>query len=156
MFGLIKELVDRFIEFVLMFARGDSAEEKLTSALKSSIFLVAILLWGMISLVMSNFNMRSEIEDMQAGIVRMNQLFDRKEGGPIATFVRINDSLTRSLNLAKEENLILTKNNIQLKDETNFLRPLLFQALSDGKRINKNNDLLIKLCVPDPALKKPK
>lgn len=155
MFGLIKELADRFIEFVLKFVKGDTVEEQLTSALKSAVFLIAILGWACIGLLMANINLRVENSDMQAGISKMNLLFDPTDGGPVKAFVRINDALTRQVSLIKQENMMLFKNNIKLTDENSILRPYLVNALQEATRVKANNDVLLKLCTPSTDKKLP-
>lgn len=155
MFGLVKELADRFIEFVLRFVKGETVEEQLTSALKSAVFLIAILGWATIGLLMGNINLRVELSDMNAGVTRMNLLFDPTDGGPIKGFVRINDSLTKQLGLVKQENTLLFKNNIRLTDENSFLRPYLVRALAESERIKKNNDVLLQMCAPHGSKKLP-
>lgn len=155
MFGLIKELADRFIEFVLKFVKGDTVEEQLTSALKSAVFLIAILGWACVGLLMANINLRVENSDMQAGISKMNLLFDPTDGGPVKAFVRINDALTRQVSLIKQENMMLFKNNIKLTDENSILRPYLVNALQEAARVKSNNDVLLKLCTPGTDKKLP-
>lgn len=155
MFGLIKELADRFIEFVLRFVKGETVEEQLTSALKSAVFLIAILGWATIGLLMANINLRVELSDMESGVTKMNLLFDPTDGGPIKAFVRINDSLSAQISLVKKENLVLFKNNIKLSDENNLIRPYLIQVLANEARLRKNNDLLLELCVPPKPKKVP-
>lgn len=154
MFGLIKELADRFIEFVLRFVEGETPEEQLTSVLKSAVFLIAILAWATVGLLMANINLRIENKDMEAGIVKMNLVFNPEDGGPINSFIRINDSLNRQVTLVKQENMLLFKNNITLTDENNFLRPYLVKALQESEQIKKNNDVLLRLC--GPAKKSPR
>jgi len=151
MFSLIKELADRFIEFVLRFVKGETVEEQLTSALKSAVFLIAILAWSSISMLMANINLRVELSDMESGVSKVSLLFDQTDGGPINSFIRINDALNRQVGLVKQENTLLFKNNIQLKDENNFLRPILLRTLMEADRIKKNNDaLLLKCSIPTP------
>jgi hypothetical protein len=147
MFGLIKELADRFIEFVLRFVKGDTVEEQLTSALKSAVFLIAILGWLGVSMLMANVNLRMELADMESGVSKVSLLFDQTDGGPINSFIRINDSLNRQVNLIKQENMLLFKNNIMLKDENNFLRPILLRTLQDAERIKRNNEVLLQKCL---------
>lgn len=154
MFGLVKELVDRFIEFVLKFVKGDTTEEQLTSVLKSAVFLIAILAWATIGLLMANINLRIENNDMEAGVSKMNLIFSPEDGGPINSFIRINDTLNRQVTLVKQENMLLFKNNIKLTDENNFLRPYLVRALQEADQIKRNNDVLLGLC--KPAKKSPR
>lgn len=155
MFGLLKELVDRFIEFVLRFVRGATVEEQLTSALKSAGFLIVILAWATIGLLLANINLRVDLSDMEAGVSKMNLLLDPTDGGPLKAFVRINDSLSKQMTLVKQENLLLFKNNIKLTDENNFLRPYLIRALAENERLKTNNDALLKMCTPANSKKIP-
>lgn len=152
MFGLVKELADRFIEFVLKFVKGETVEEQLTSVLKSAVFLIAILAWATIGLLMANINLRIENNDMEAGVSKMNLIFSPEDGGPINSFIRINDTLNRQVSLVKQENMLLFKNNIKLTDENNFLRPYLVRALQEADQIKRNNDVLLGLCKPAKKL----
>jgi len=131
--------------------KGETVEEQLTSALKSAVFLIAILAWSSISLLMANINLRVELSDMESGVSKVSLLFDQTDGGPINSFIRINDALNRQVGLVKQENTLLFKNNIQLKDENNFLRPILLRTLMEADRIKRNNDaLLLKCSIPTP------
>lgn len=156
MFGLLKELADRFIEFVLQFVKGETVEEQLTSALKSAVFMIAILAWSTIGLSMANVNLRVEYSDLEAGVVKMNLLLDPTEGGPLKAFVRINDTLSKQVQLVKEENILLVRNNIKLIDENNFLRPYLVRALAETERLKVNNDVLLSICSPRAPKKLPR
>lgn len=155
MFGLLKELVDRFIEFVLSLVKGATVEEQLTSALKSAVFLIVILAWATIGLLMANINLRIDLSDMEAGVSKVSLLFDPTDGGPLKAFVRINDSLNKQMTLVKQENMLLFKNNIKLTDENNFLRPYLIRALAENERLKTNNDVLLKMCTPANPKKLP-
>lgn len=148
MFGLMKELADRFIEFVLKFVKGDTVEEQLTSALKSAIFLIAVLGYVAVTTGLANINLRIENADMETGIAKMNVVFGQEDGGPLNSFIRINDSLNKQVSLVKQENLILFKNNITLTDENNFLRPYLVRALEENKLLKNNNTVLLNFCKP--------
>lgn len=156
MFGLLKELADRFIEFVLQFVKGETVEEQLTSALKSAVFMIAILAWAAIGLFMANVNLRVEYSDLEAGVVKMNLLLNPTEEGPLKAFVRINDSLSKQVKLVKEENILLFRNNIKLSDENNFLRPYLIRALAETERVKANNDVLLAMCSPRLPKKLPR
>ena len=156
MFGLLKELADRFIEFVLQFVKGETVEEQLTSALKSAVFMIAILAWATIGLFMANVNLRVEYSDLEAGVVKMNLLLNPTEEGPLKAFVRINDSLSKQVKLVKEENILLFRNNIKLSDENNFLRPYLIRALAETERVKANNDVLLAMCTPRLPKKLPR
>ena len=68
MLAVFKELTNRFIEFVLALTKGATLEEQLTSALKTSIFLVSVLLVVVTSLAVANLNLRMEVSDMEVGI----------------------------------------------------------------------------------------
>lgn len=156
MFGLMKELADRFIEFVLKFVKGDTVEEQLTSVLKSAIFLIAILGYASITMGLANINLRIENADMEAGIEKMNIIFGQEEGGPLNSFIRINDGLNKQVSLVKQENLMLFKNNIALTDENNFLRPYLVRALQENALLKENNGVLIGFCkAPKKKLQTP-
>lgn len=153
MYTLIKELADRFIEFVLAMVKGETVEAQLTSALKSCVFLICVLGCSTTALVVSNLNKTIEMADMEAGVAKVKLLFDTEGGGPINGFLRINDMLSSQNNAVKQENLLLLKANTRLTEENHWLRLHLIRILEENKLLRDNNTVLLDQL---SAKKKPK
>lgn len=147
MITLFKELADRFIEFVLGLVKGETLEEQLTSALKSAIFLVSVLGFVVTALLVSNLNLRIELSDMEAGVSKVNLLFDSEGGGPIRGFLRINDVLSEQNGVIKQENILLLKGNVRLTEENHWLRLHLVEVLDENQLLRDNNKVLLLKCV---------
>jgi len=145
MYKLIKELADRFIEFVLAMVKGETVEAQLTSALASCIFLVCILGCVCVALGVSNLNKNIELQDMEQAVARVKLLFDTEGGGPINNFLRINEALTAQNNEVKEENVLLLKVNAKLSSDNHWLRLHLIKTLEVNDLLRKNNEALINL-----------
>jgi hypothetical protein len=146
MITLFKELADRFIEFVLGLVKGETLEEQLTSALKSAIFLVSVLGFVVTALLVSNLNLRIELSDMEAGVSKVNLLFDSEGGGPIRGFLRINDVLSEQNAVIKQENILLLKGNVKLTGENHWLQLHLVEVLDENKLLRDNNKVLLLKC----------
>lgn len=143
MLALIKELADRFIEFVLAMVKGETVEEQLTSALKSCIFLISVLGCAVAALAVSNLNKSLEISDMEVGVAKVKMLFDTEGGGPINGFLRINDMLSTQNNEVKQENILLLKSNAKLTEENHWLRLHLIKILEENDLLRNNNEALL-------------
>lgn len=148
MFSLIKELADRFIEFVLAMVKGETLEAQLTSALKSAIFLVTILGFVIVGLLVSNLNLRIQIADMEVGISKVNLLFDTEDGSPLKGFLKVNDLLSTQNNATKEENIQLLTSNIKMGEELNWLRIQLVETLEQNALLKDNNKAILMKCFP--------
>jgi len=149
MYKLFKELADRFIEFVLSLVKGETVEDQLTSALMSCIFLLCVLGCATTSLLVSNMNKSIELADKDAAIERVKLLFDTEGGGPINSFLRINDVLSGQNNEVKQENILLLKANIKLGEENHWLRINLIRSLDENDILRKNNEVLLKVIGSD-------
>mgnify|MGYP001083637558 FL=1 len=150
MLAVFRELTNRSIEFVLSLTKGETLEEQLTSALKTSIFLVTVLMFLVTSLLIANVNMRTELSDMEEGISKVNLLFDGDNGGPIKGFIRINDMLAGQNATLKQENILFLKTNARLFEQNHWLRLQLIQTLDENDLLRKNNKVLL-----DKALRRP-
>lgn len=142
MLAVFRELTNRSIEFVLSLTKGETLEEQLTSALKTVIFFVTVLMFTVTSLAIANWNMRTELADMEAGISKVNILFDGDNGGPIKGFIRINDMLAGQNVALKQENILLLKTNSRLFEQNHWLRLQLLQTLDENELLRKNNKAL--------------
>lgn len=115
MFKVIEELMNRFIEFILQYVQGTTAEERLTSALRTCIYTTTALFWLVISLLVSSVLMKVEIANLQAGIQRINVLFDSSAtNSPFSEFVKLNNSLVQRLELSVKEKESLLRENSKL------------------------------------------
>lgn len=140
MFKIIEELMNRFIEFILQYVKGESAEERLTSALRTSIYTTTALFWLLVSLLVSSVLMKIEIANLQAGIQRINVLFDSSaQNSPFSEFIKLNNSLVQRLELSTQEKEYLIRENVKLLSINEGLH-------TDVKNYEKaNNDLTIRL-----------
>lgn len=145
MYTLIKELADRFIEFVLAMVKGETVEAQLTSALKTLVFLICILGCACAALLVSNMNKSMEIADLESGVAKVKVLFDTEGGGPINGFLRINGMLSDQNNTIKQENLMLLKANTRFAEENRWLRLHLIKILDENTLLRDNNEALLKL-----------
>jgi len=145
MLAVFRELTNRSIEFVLSLTKGETLEEQLTSALKTLIFGITVLMFVVTSLAIANFNMRTELVDMESGISKVNLLFDGDNGGPIKGFIRINDMLAGQNVALKQENILFLKTNTRLFEQNHWLRLQLLQTLDENEILRKNNKALIDL-----------
>jgi len=150
MLAVFRELTNRSIEFVLSLTKGETLEEQLTSALKTSIFLVTVLMFTATSLLIANFNMRTELSDMEVGISKVNLLFDGDNGGPIKGFIRINDMLAGQNVALKQENILFLKTNARLFEQNHWLRLQLLQTLDENTILRENNKALVRKALHRP------
>ncbi|HFT2124489.1 TPA: hypothetical protein RG892_000253 [Pseudomonas aeruginosa] len=146
--GIAKEMADRFIEFVLKFFKGESAEDQLSKALKVSVLTIALLLFGLFALLSNNLNLRMDLADAEIGLAKINMLFDPTvgEGGPLKEFVRINDALSRQLDSVKNQNIILSKRTITATADNKVLKEHLLKVLEENKILQNNNQMLLRKC----------
>lgn len=146
MFGIAKEMADRFIEFVLRFFKGESIEDQLTKALKASVLLISVLLFIIFSLTTTNLSLRMNLTEAEVGMSKINLLFDGGGGGPIGGFIRINDALSLQMNMVKEQNLWLVKRTTSLAGENTFLKRHLINVLEENQLLKNNNSVLLLVC----------
>lgn len=147
-FGIAKEMADRFIEFVLKFFKGESAEDQLTKALKAAVLLISVLLFTLFTLSSTVINQRMDLADAEIGLAKINILFDQAggAGGPLREFIRINDALTRQLDAVKNQNIILAKQSNSSSGENKILRAHLLKVLGENETLKRNNDVLLGMC----------
>lgn len=150
MLAVFRELTNRSIEFVLSLTKGETLEEQLTSALKTSIFLITVLMFTVTSLLIANYNMRVERLDLEVGISKVNLLFDGDNGGPIKGFIRINDMLAGQNNALKQENILFLKTNSRLFEQNHWLRLQLLQTLDENTILRENNKALLNKALRRP------
>jgi hypothetical protein len=130
--------------------KGETLEEQLTSALKTSIFLITVLMFTVTSLLIANYNMRVERLDLEVGISKVNLLFDGDNGGPIKGFIRINDMLAGQNNALKQENILFLKTNSRLFEQNHWLRLQLLQTLDENTILRENNKVLLNKALRRP------
>lgn len=147
MFALLKELADRFIEFVLILSKGENTETRLTSALKSSIYLISVLGCIIASLIVTNINQRIRLDDTESGVRRVNELFDTTSGGPINGFLRANETLVNQNVAIKRENVLLLKAVITLGEQNKWTRLQVAQLIDENRTLKENNSTIRQMCV---------
>lgn len=147
LFTLLKELVDRFIEFLLKMSKGDSAEAKLTSVLKSTVFLVSVLVFAVISLIGENLNMRTQLADYKSVSAKLGVLLKPQSVASAAEEIsKLSASINDSNNKLRNENTKLLEQNIALTHENYWIQITLNRTLQDNKLIRENNALLMRVC----------
>ncbi len=127
MYRMAKELVDRFIEWLLARAGGSTLEEKLMSALKTVSFMCVGLLWAVVTLLVIDFNMKIRLNDTENAASVVNKMFD-PDNNPLDEFVTINQELTQRMHAMQGENVLLLRDNLIL--------------VQDNKRLSQENNLL--------------
>lgn len=102
--------MDRFIEFILSRMKTGTDEEKLHRVLGLTVFLVALLSWGMITVSMSNVSLKSENVVLRQGVAKVNLILDTNTpNSPLYSVVRSNSLLTDKLYRTNQVNTELAK-----------------------------------------------
>lgn len=147
MFPIAKELVDRFIEWLVKRSSGETLEEKLIFSLKTLSFLGGGLLWVIATLIVVNIHQFIRIHDTESAAVAVSRMFTT-ENNPIDEFIKINKALSERVESLRAENLLLLKDNIQLINENKIL-------FSENEQLK---EALIKQChvteKPKPKVKR--
>ena len=149
MLAVIKELTDRFIEFILSLSKGETLEAQLTSALKSCIFVMTAVIAVVINLVITNIHQRIELKDMEEGIAKVSILFDDTSSGSINGFLRVNRILSEENISLKKDNIALLSQTVKLGAEYRSQNFLLLQLITENKTLIENNSALLLTC-PKP------
>lgn len=151
-FTLLKELVDRFIEFLLKMSKGESAEAKLTSVLKSTVFLISVLVFVTISLLGENINMRTQLADYKSVAAKVGMLLNPDTmTGAADEITKLSASIDENNNTLRIENNKLVESNISLSHENYWIQVLLNKTLQDNIRLKDNNDFLLNTRRPNKA-----
>ena len=149
-FTLLKELVDRFIEFLLKMSKGESPEAKLTSVLKSTVFLLSVLIFASISLLTENINLRNQLNDYKSVTAKVGGLLNPDNLNATATEIsKLAASIETNSNDLRTENIKLVEINVSLSQENYWMQVLLQKALRENRRIKNNNDALLLKCLPN-------
>ena len=146
-FTLLKELVDRFIEFLLKMSKGETAEAKLTSVLKSTVFLISVLVFAVISLLAENLNMRTQLADYKSVSVKLGVLLKPQSmAGAAEEISKLSASINDSNNKLRNENTKLLESNVALTHENYWIQVTLNRTLQESKLLRENNQFLMRTC----------
>lgn len=145
LFTLLKELVDRFIEFLLHITQGETPEARLTSVLKSTVFLISVLVFALISVGVDNFNLRFQLKDYESVASKVGFLLNPENASTTAEEInKLSASIDANSNALRKENNQLTETNVSLMQENYWLQLLLKKQLHEMKRVKANNDALLQ------------
>lgn len=147
-FTLVKELVDRFIEFLLKMSKGESPEAKLTSVLKSTVFLISVLVFAVFSLVAENLNMRTQLADYKSVSAKLGVLLKPQSvAGAAEEITKLSASINDSNNKLRVENNKLLESNVALTHENYWIQLVLNRTLQESKLLRDNNVFLLNACL---------
>ena len=148
LFTLLKELTDRFIEFILNMVKGANPEAQLTSALKSCVFLITILAFAVISLGISNYNLHLQNDDFETAVSKFGFLLKEDNlVAPSLEIAKLSASIDANSNALRKENVTLSENNIALLTENAWIQVMLSKILEENKLLKANNQVLLDKCV---------
>lgn len=143
MFGLIKELIDRFIEFVLRNCRGDTREEQLSHAIYISAFILVLSVWGNIYFLVRVQTLNADIERYEIAPIEVGTLFDKNpETNPLSMFIKINDQMTERLQSLSGENIFLVKSNAALTEGNNLTKQRNDELKEEVSHLRSVNTIL--------------
>lgn len=147
-FTLVKELVDRFIEFLLKMSKGESPEAKLTSVLKSTVFLISVLVFAVFSMVAENLNMRTQLADYKSVSAKLGVLLKPQSvAGAAEEITKLSASINDSNNKLRVENNKLLESNVALTHENYWIQLVLNRTLQESKLLRDNNVFLLNACL---------
>lgn len=147
LFTLLKELVDRFIEFLLKMSKGESPEAKLTSVLKSTVFLISVLVFAVLSLIAENLNMRTQLADYKSVSAKLGVLLKPQSvAGAAEEIGKLSASINDSNNKLRHENTKLLEQNVALTHENYWIQVVLNRTLQESKLLRENNLILMQAC----------
>ena len=121
MLAVLRELTDRFIEFILKNVKGDSEEAKLVAALKTLALTITVLIWMVVGLLFSNINLRIDFNDLNLGMERMSVIFSATDENPFYKFLKVNDALSARNERLVKDNSSLLKQNVRLTQQNVYL-----------------------------------
>lgn len=148
LFGLLRELTDRFIEFTLKMVKGDTPEAQLTSALKSCVLLIAGLLTVVVTLAGNNWELHQQYKDYESTVSKLGFILNPdKMNGASKEITALVKSIDDNTNTIRKENARLSGVNIALSSENNTLHLILGKQLQELIRVRANNDTLMTMCV---------
>lgn len=148
-FTLIKELVDRFIEFALFMSKGDTPEDRLTSALKTTSILITVLTIAVAGLAIDDLNIRRAMKDYESAIDKLGFLLKPENMvGNANALSHLTASIDGYANTLRKENSKLTDANIALFYENYWIQVLLSSQNKEVQLLRQNNAVLLQKCTP--------
>lgn len=146
-FALIKELVDRFIEFALFMSKGDTPEDRLTSALKTTSILITALTIAVAGLAIDDLNIRREMKDYESAISKLGFLLKPENMvGSAKAIGHLTDSIDSYSNTLRKENSKLAEANVTLFYENYWIQVLLSSQNKEVQLLRQNNSVLLAKC----------
>ncbi len=124
MFPIAKELVDRFIEWLLRRASGETLEEKQNSAIRYISYVAGGLLWAVLTLVVIDINLSLRIHATEGAAAAVNKMFST-DRNPIDELIKINRTLSDRVESLREENILLIKDNLRLLDQAKVMEDVV-------------------------------
>lgn len=116
MYLLVRELLNRFITFLLKISSGNTQEERLERVLRVLMIVTVLSLWGNLSLGLSNVYLKVELYDLEKAVLKLTTFF-QKENNPLEEFIDMNKRLTTDVERLREKNETLYKDNVYLVSE---------------------------------------
>lgn len=111
----IRSLVDMFIEFLVNRVSGETLDEKFFKTLKMMVSVVTILIWLLISAVVTTINAKYELAEYKKTNEAVAELLYPKES-ILTNYAETNNELNRQIGDMREENVTLVKDNIKLAE----------------------------------------
>lgn len=116
MYLLVRELLNRFITFLLKISSGNTQEERLERVLRVLMIVTVLSLWGNLSLGLSNVYLKVELYDLEKAVLKLTTFF-QKENNPLEEFINMNKRLTTDVERLREKNDTLYRDNVYLVGE---------------------------------------
>jgi len=128
-------------------SKGESSEAKLTSVLKSTVFLISVLVFAVISLLAENLNMRTQLADYKSVSAKLGVLLKPQSmAGAAEEISKLSASINDSNNKLRNENTKLLESNVALTHENYWIQVTLNRTLQESKLLRENNQFFMRMC----------
>lgn len=116
MYLLVRELLNRFITFLLRISSGNTMEERLERVLKVLMIVTVLSLWGNIGLGLNSVYLKIELYDLEKAVLKLTTFF-QKDNNPLDEFIKLNKRLTDDNDKLRDKNDVLYRDNVYLLGE---------------------------------------